>query len=234
MYYSSKILIDPSQVTLIKKEKPNKAFGKVLNRLTMGAVSKKVEEETFTAVSILQQINYALKSRNINNLIRLAVDDVDFYFDRSGIKSDLDAATWEFGSTAGEEIAGDFQNICLVLEHDQPSFKYIIDTRVSRQHEIKQYPIEIIINGLFADFAIEDNIEEKIENAKNDNEFLEYKDRKFRKMIQVVCQGIEKHLEIDDLKSEIMRKTMAVKSDDDPAFKGYYGIDKYLKYLELW
>lgn len=233
MYYVCHILIDPSQATNIKKQKPRKAFGRMLNSLTMGIASKKVEEETFTAVSILQQISDALKSRNINNLIRLSVDDVDFYHDHSGINSDLEAASNEFSGSISEEISGSFDLLKMALEHDQPSFKYIIEARVSRLHEVKKYPIEIIINGLFADL-VEDSELEKIDRIRKDEAYLANKERKFDMMISAIKEGIEKYLEIDDIKTEVYKRKFSEKSEDDPAFHGYYGFDKYMKYLELW
>ena len=54
MYFSSRLTVDPSQLTRIEKVEPTKAFKRLLHFMTGGAVSDKVEHETFAAVSVLQ------------------------------------------------------------------------------------------------------------------------------------------------------------------------------------
>ncbi|HEO64684.1 MAG TPA: hypothetical protein ENI73_02335, partial [Spirochaetes bacterium] len=89
MYFTGSLAVDPSQITAIKVLKPTKVFGKILHLMTGGATSEKEEQETFTAVAILQQFNMALRSMGINNLVRLTKDDFDFYFDEEGKEDDL-------------------------------------------------------------------------------------------------------------------------------------------------
>ena len=81
MYFESTIRIDPSQVTSIEKVKPTKAFKRMLYHLTKGGISEKEERETFTAISILQQLNKAFIQQGITNVIRLSHDDIDFYLE---------------------------------------------------------------------------------------------------------------------------------------------------------
>ncbi len=52
MYFSTKLEIDPSQLTLIKKAQPTKLFAKFMHFLSLGQLSEKQEHETFTAVEI--------------------------------------------------------------------------------------------------------------------------------------------------------------------------------------
>jgi len=154
MYFSSKIEIDPSQITLIKKVKPSKLFGKLLDVLTFGAATEKQEHETFTAVSIIQQINMALRSLDVKNVIRLAIDEYDFYLDEQGIDDDLDHAMLEFKAKADPIESELFNILFLVLEHLENSLKYLIEIGVSRKHKVGEYPIIININSVLADFKL--------------------------------------------------------------------------------
>jgi hypothetical protein len=53
--------IDPSQATEIKKIKKPNALSKVLNVLSFGLATERKEHETFTAISILEQVYNGLK-----------------------------------------------------------------------------------------------------------------------------------------------------------------------------
>ena len=70
MFYKAIITIDPSQLTRIERVKPQKAFKRMLYILTSGSIADKEEQETFTAISILQQINAVFSSKGINNIVR--------------------------------------------------------------------------------------------------------------------------------------------------------------------
>ena len=89
MYLSGQIAVDPSHVTDIVKTKPTKGFAKMAHFLTGGLVSKKEEQETFTAVAILQNINMVLRAVGVNNIVKLAKDDVTFYEDTEGKESSI-------------------------------------------------------------------------------------------------------------------------------------------------
>ena len=92
MYFSATLSIDPSEITRIEAVKPTKAFGKLLHVLTAGLTSKKEEQETFTAVAILQKFNKVFRTMGMNNIVRLSKDEVDFYIDKKGKKDDLKEA----------------------------------------------------------------------------------------------------------------------------------------------
>ena len=96
MYFTGELGIDPAKMTRINPVKPTKAFARMLFHLSAGGFSEKEEEETFTAVSILQQLNMALRSVGITNIVRLAKDDFDFYFDEEGRDNDLKEAMERF------------------------------------------------------------------------------------------------------------------------------------------
>ncbi|MDQ1265824.1 MAG: hypothetical protein QG635_976, partial [Bacteroidota bacterium] len=154
MYLTGTLEIDPSQITLIKSVKPTKLFGKLLNMLTLGQASEKKEHETFTAVSILQQLNMGIRSVNIINVIRISVDDYDFYLDEKGVEDDLKQAMIELETKIDPLESEIFNNIYLVLEHIDQNLKYLIEINVQRKHKVGEYPIVITVNGMFSDFRM--------------------------------------------------------------------------------
>ena len=123
MYFDGNLAVDPSQKTEIIKVKPTKAFAKVFSFLSAGLTDKKEEQETFTAISILQQINSVLRSMGINNIVRLMKDDLDVYLDTEGKEDDLkeaiEAFLLEFDAVESEL----FSSLILVAEHEDNSFK---------------------------------------------------------------------------------------------------------------
>ena len=127
MYFNGVLEIDPSQITIFKKVKPSKLFSKFKDVLSFGALTEKQEHETFTAVSILQQINMGLRSINVKNVIRLAVDDYDFYLDEKGLDDDLEQAMFEFKAKVDPLESELFETIYLVLEHIDDHLKYLIE-----------------------------------------------------------------------------------------------------------
>ena len=92
MYFQGKLTIDPSQLTKIERVKPRKAFKRILHYLTLGGVTEEQEVETFTAISILNQLFVVFINNNIHNIVRLSHDDRDFYLDEKGLTHDLKAA----------------------------------------------------------------------------------------------------------------------------------------------
>ena len=86
MYFSGRLSVDPTQLTLIKKTEPTKAFKKMLYFMTAGIVSDRLEQETFAAISILQQLNTVFRSLNISNITRISHDGIDLYLDTEGKK----------------------------------------------------------------------------------------------------------------------------------------------------
>lgn len=255
MYFSGTLSIDPSQITLIQKVKPSKMFAKLLYNLTFGNLSEKQEHETFTAVSILQQLNMAFRSININNIIRLSVNNYDFYLDTEGVQDDLKKAMLEFELKIDDIESKTFENIQLVLEHTDDSFNYIIDISIERKHKVGVYPINILINAVLNDFKLEENetrsdLEERMRvifsNQNTYNNFILSKKVEFNHFIDKLEIAIRKFIKIDNIiknvstklirpKEKIESKTQIPSSKTgEPIFWGYYGFSDMLFYSFLW
>ena len=152
MYFTGDLTVDPSEMTKFRRVKPTKAFGKLFYYLTAGATGTKKEIETFTAVSVLQALNQALRQCGIDNIVRLARDAEDLYLDTQGRTGDLKDAMASF---AAGETAQEFDLLQLVVEHEDEVLKYLLDVRVRRQHAPGEYPISIHINGVIKDLRVD-------------------------------------------------------------------------------
>ncbi|MFH1049625.1 MAG: hypothetical protein V1779_01700 [bacterium] len=256
MYFNGILEIDPSQITIFKKVKPSKLFGKLKDVLSFGALGEKQEQETFTAVSILQQINMGLRSINVKNVIRLAVDDYDFYLDEKGLDDDLEQAMFEFKAKVDPLESELFDTIFLVLEHENDYLKYIIEISVMRKHKVGEYPIKININGVLKEFRysndntaknrIKAKIEEIFTDQKKYDAFVLEKKMLFDIFIDDLAQAIKKFIRVDDLikqsNIQIIRTKQKIESPKqikhgryaEPIHYGYYGIDDFFFYTTMW
>jgi len=256
MYFNGILEIDPSQITIFKKVKPSKLFEKLKDVLSFGALSDKQEHETFTAVSILQQINMGLRSINVKNVIRLAVDDYDFYLDDKGMDDDLEQAMFEFKAKVDPLESELFETIFLVLEHEDDYLKYIIEISVMRKHSIGEYPIKINVNAVLKEFKYlsndltYDRIKSKIEEIFISNDkYYHYVNEKriiFNKFLDELADAIKKFIRIDDLVKQSNLQIIRTKKRIDkpkqishgrysePIHYGYFGIDNYFFYTTMW
>ena len=202
MYFEGTITLDPSQITTINKIKPTKAFKKFLYHLTLGAISKKEERETFTAVAILQQINAALQAKGIDNIIKISHDDIDFYHDKEGKANDLKLAMDKYEIQINESMAVHFKQLQLVLEHEDINFKYLLEVYVNRDHEVGVYPIEIKVSALLKDFKSEQKTDKINTIVKNQETFEAFKTKKlidFEYFLEELKLELKKQIELDDI-----------------------------------
>lgn len=255
MYLSGVLEIDPAQETEIKKVKPTSLFGKVLDFVSFGLAGSKQETETFTAVSILEQINAGLNAIGVNNIIRLAIDNYDFYYDDKGREADLTEALSHFKKKIDPIESELFGTIFMVFEHDQENLKILIEVRITRKHKVGEYPISIICNAVVKDFkaketASEDFIKERMSGIfSNQQEYDNYVDRQkrlFDAFLEKLEYSIRKYLRVDDIRRysniKIIRPKNKIKDkkqikhskNSHPVYYGYYGWDDYAYYSWLW
>ena len=255
MFFSGSLEIDPTQMTIIKNVKPSKIFERLLSVLTFGQSSSKQEHETFTAVSILQQINMGLRSVKIKNVIRLAVDDYDFYLDEEGVDDDLGQALFEFKASADPLESELFNTIFLVLEHIDETFKYLIEISVNRKHKVGEYPITVKVNAVMIDFQLlpEESMEEleiRIKDYfRNPDTYkinLTAHKKKFTEFMATLETGLKKYIRVDNVKKkmdvcivrpkDVIASPVQIKKNKnaDPVFYGYYGMDDNIFYTMLW
>jgi len=253
MYFEGKLTVDPSEITKIEKVKPSKAFKRMFYYLTLGGITEKLERETFTAISILQQLNRVFSKQGINNIVRLSHDDIDFYLDKEGKKDDLKEALDLYDLKIDESMSIHFKQLSLVLEHDDEDFKYLIEVNINRDHSVGEYPIDIKISGLLKQFSSDKNeikksLGEIFESQEKYNKFKSFKETKFKYFLQDLKMSIKEVIKVDDVILDLKTKVIIPKQKVSSSKKirhyrkngyrgvyyGYYGFDDYIFYGYLW
>jgi hypothetical protein len=255
MYFSGILALDPSKATVIKKIKPTKMFGKLLNALTFGSKTKQEEHETFTAISILQQINMALRDCKVNNIIRLNVNDHDFYLDEEGKEDDLSEAMLHFETKIDDLESKMFEEINMVLEHRADSMNYIFDIQIKRKHKVGEYPIVIKTNGIMNDFklntgedraGLENRMSKIFQNQDDYDLYVKSKNLEFERTIGNIELSLRKFIQTSDIHKELSTKVIRPKEKvrevgdmhhnryADPVYHGYHGYGDASFYSYMW
>jgi len=262
MIFNGSITVDPSQLTNIIIKKPTNEFAKIAHFLTFNkGFGKKEEQETFTAISILEKIHASLVANKINNIVRLAHTtagtQIDFYLDKEGKEDDLKEALNKYDMELDRSMDIVFDNIKLILEHEDQNFKFLIDISINRNHAVGEYPIEIDITGLINSFKSEDADSEKLkfkmgEIFKTQDSYNSFKDEKtaqFEQFMDSLILALKTNIEIDDVKKDFNPSiTLPKENVNDKKIGlnnyhsghgygvhyGYYGFDNYLMYSMVW
>ncbi len=255
MYFSGTLAIDPSQMTVIRKIKPTKLFGKLLDALTFGRATEKEEHETFTAISILQQLNMGLRAMKIKNVVRLSVNDYDFYLDDKGLDDDMSQAMLEFETKIDPLEAEVFDKIFLVVEHDYSGMKYLVEIEIDRCHCVGQYPIHLRINGLVSDFRLRPgetkaDLELRMNSIFSNQEayyqFVKSRKEMFAQFVNDLEHSIKKYVKTDKIRKTIENKMIRpmekiespsqIRSvrNAEPVYHGYFGFGNVMFYSMLW
>lgn len=255
MYFSGRLSVDPSQLTHLKKVEPTKAFKKLLYIMTAGIVSDKIEQETFAAISILQQLNNVLRELNISNITRIAHDGIDVYLDKVGKKDDLKEAFDAYNLEIDSKMSSNFNTINLVLEHREGHFKYFIEIDINRTHDVGAYPIQIKLNGLIMDFKAtnRNEIEQKLKPIFSDQQKYEtYRDdlkAEFEAFMEKIEAKIKETIQVDNIKKSYKRRMIIPKKryetddeleddfnekSDEPVNHGYYEVNAFMLYSMIW
>lgn len=258
MYFKGTISVDPSEITKIQKVKPQKAFKRMMYFLTSGKISDLEEQETFTAVSILQQLNSVFIHHKVTNLVRLSHDDIDFYFDKEGKEDDLKDALDNYQLEIDHSMSSHFQYLLMVLEHETTHIKYLIETRINRNHKVGQYPIDIKISGFLKEFKsteeeeeanLKDRAKQVFESHAAYESFVRERKLEFEAFLNDLSASISKFIKIDDVKVDVksrvlLPKTKVNKRRRYSAYTGrggnldmpytYYGFGDFMFYTWVW
>ncbi|MCX7737150.1 MAG: hypothetical protein N2319_10600 [Candidatus Kapabacteria bacterium] len=255
MYFIGTLEIDPSQLTKIKPIKKQGFITQFLNAVSFGQLSPKQELETFNATSILQQIYDGFNSIGINNVIRLSMDNYDFYLDETGQENDLDKAVFSFTSRVDPIESELFETIYLVLEHREDNLNFLIEVDVKRKHKVGEYPIFIDINCVFEEFNLShykseeelfQNLVTRFSNQESFDEFFEINKMKFNNFLDKVEIAAKKYIPVDNVikrsKRVLVRPNQKITKlnqvkhlkSSQPIHYGYPGFDKSAFYIYLW
>jgi hypothetical protein len=256
MYLKGTLTVDPSQLTEIVRIKPTKGFARIANIFSLGLVSDQEERETFCAVTILQQIYVVLRSLEIDNIVRLAKDDVVVYQDDHGQPDDLRHALDQFVAKTSPSEARVFETLELSLEHHTDEMVYLIEIWICRRHDVGTPPILITVNGLpneLCDNAAQDELHEKLEGVFESQQaydtFVDHHKQLFAEFLDRVRHAFQRHMKVDQVLMEsevkIIRPDRRIQrryevpstqrdSLTDPVFYGDSGSQDPFFYAWLW
>ncbi|MCA9735875.1 hypothetical protein KC799_27295, partial [candidate division KSB1 bacterium] len=206
------------------------------------------------AVSVLQQINMACQNLGIDDIVRLAKDDLDFYLDDKGKAHDLDEVMEKFRLETDRYESELFDRLFLVLEHEEDLIKYLIEININRRHAVGAYPIEIKINGVLSEFKSSadslDEVKEKMKRIFSSQEmydaFLQEKQAIFNQFINRFEQSLRRSIRVDDIKLKTSSKMVRPKKSlqnpvqipahrgGEPVYYGYPGFSDFFFYAWMW
>lgn len=254
MYFKGKLSIDPSQLTKIEKVSPESGFKKILFSLTGGQVANKKEVETFKALNILQQIHGVFAANGINNIIKLTHDDIAIYHDTKGEINDLSFAMDKYQIEIDESMSTHFNTLTMTMEHEDETYKYLIEISVNRQHDQHEYPIEMVVSGLLKEFSLKpgqtnEDLKAKMQSIFKDQEsynmFITTKKLAFEQFLESLRFETMKYIKVDDIKMDIKTR-MVIKKDKKPVAQspeqreyhdmpyGYFGFGDLILFSWLW
>ncbi len=255
MYFSARIEIDPSQITIIKKMDSDSIFNKIMDAFLFGSKSEKIEQETFTAISILNQIQMGLMRLGVDNVIQVSINDFEYFYDKSSTEHDLSEAMEDIEANIEHVESERFNKITLSLEHGDVMMKYIISIEINRKHGVGEYPIIVWVNGLFSKLKLKENesnddLTKRMENVfstqSNYDTFVQRGESHFKEFVTRFQLGLSKFIRVDGINLDFHRKMSRPKltkdkeilihhdKNSEPAFHGYPGIDSYLQYVMHW
>ncbi|MCG8306126.1 MAG: hypothetical protein MI975_01965 [Cytophagales bacterium] len=254
MYFRGRLSIDPSQLSKIEKVSPESGFKKLLFGLTGGQFGEKKEIETFKALNILQQIHGSLKSVGVDDIVRLTHDDIDIYYDTKGERNDLNFAMDKYQIEIDDSMSTHFKTLGMVLEHEDDTYKYLIEISINRSHKEHEYPIEMVVSGLLKEFnprsgetreALKAKMQSLFKDQESYNMFVTTRKLAFEQFLESIRFETMKHIRIDDIKMDIKtrmvvqkEKRQAPQQTLEPEYQGmpygYFGFGDLILYAWLW
>jgi hypothetical protein len=255
MFLTADLQIDPSQITVIKRINNDNMLFKLYDILTANVENKSIEQETFTVISILNQIQMGLMRMNVDNVVRINVDNFDYFYDTEGVEHDLFEAFISLEKKIDPMESQRFNLLELVLEHEQDGIKYLIDVKIKRKHKVGEYPINIRINGAFEEMMIENDqdisflkskMKPMFEDQNSYDRYVKEKELSFKSFINEFENTLSKFIKVNGIKLEFVNKILRPKllvegrreirenKKADPFFHGFVGINRYMTYTLYW
>jgi hypothetical protein len=255
MYWYGHIAIEPSQLAEVRR-KPTKGFKRIAELLTVGILSQREQVETFTAISILQDINVVMRSLGITDLVRLSKDEQSLYDDSEGqFDNDLEPAIEQLQSNSTLRNGTVFETLTMMLEHHLEELALVIEVRIRRVHDVGICPIQIVVNGLAAsmrgsgDLAANASVvTDTFASQENYDAFANKHREQFDAFMSRLELAIRQKMSIQDLHKSVRTKVVrpdsvsatAIQSkrntttDSDPVFDRYDSTSDMFFYCWLW
>jgi hypothetical protein len=230
MYLSATMTIDPSSLTHVRR-KPTKGFRRFAELLTANLISKREEHEAFTALSIIQELNVALRSIGVTDVVKFTKDDQDLYDDSASTSTDDMPQVIDALTRSRQPNQEPFSRLSLLLEHHLDTIALIIEIKVLRVHEVGIYPIQVTINGLDSQMQAADSstalgqqLDQVFASQQTYDAYVESKKTEFEAFMVELEQAFRTRMKIENLHSRIytnvvrpgLKPTRPTSSSSDP------------------
>lgn len=254
MFLYNVIEFTPKKALLFPERRPGRMFKRFLQAVSLGSKSRDSVNEACAATLVLQHLYQGLATLGVTNIVRLACDDLDFYFDESGKDDDFHQALFQFAEIGKKRKSSDFDSLFLVLEHTHDDFEFLIQIRLNRRSDLARSAVQIQTHGLFREFTCQDEPESvgfSLKRIMSDQtryeQFIDEKRRRFNDFVGRLLLKMQETFALENLESE--SKPVIIRSRsfwhkpkpfehgnpcDSPLFQDYYNWDKVVFYCLIW
>jgi len=219
MYMSGTLAIDPNLLATTRR-KPTKGFRRFAEILTAGLTAEREVHQTFSALSILQEINGVLRSLGITDVVRFTKDNAVIYEDPdSHDTNDMRLVLDRVSQDSRSRSLSIFQTMSLLLEHHLPEITLVIEVRIRRTHAIGEDPIQIIVNGLASSFSQQEkdtaavNLDRSFEDQLGYNAFTDNFRDQFDDFMQELEDAVRRHMRVDQVRRRSEAKIVRPQQD---------------------
>ena len=256
MYLNARLTVDPSAVTQLVKTKPTRGFGRLAGALSGGLKSSQEEQETFSALTIIQQLFMVLRSLGINDIVRISKDQEVLFDDVTGKPDDLKPALEQTIKKLGKQRLQVFESLTLVLLHNTQDQTCLLQLQVRRTHAVGEHPLQLVVNAFPREFSAkegEQSVSLKLSEVFRDqsryDDFLARQRKGLATFLEQVRKAFQARMQVDAVEvstsvkivrpqnriSEIGQLPLASHNPQaDPAFSGCFGTEAAFFYAWLW
>ena len=153
-----------------------------------------------------------------------------------------------------ESMSTHFKTLGMVLEHEDETFKYLIEICVNKSHKEDVYPIEMTVSAMLREFNLrpsqtKEQLREKMKSYFGSQEsydmFVTSKKLAFEQFLESIRFETMKFIRVDDVKVDIRTRMVIQKEKKEieqhtvePEFEGtpygYFGFGDLILYSWLW
>ena len=256
MYLQARITVDPSAATELVKTRPTKGFGRLAGVLSKGLKSPEEEQETFSALTILQQLFIVLRSLGVNDIVRISKDREVLFDDVTGKPDDLKPALEQTIRKLGKQQLQVFDSLTLILLHNTREQTFLLQLKVHRTHAVGEHPLQLVINTFPRALAVDGDesvvarkLSAVFQNQSRYDGFVSRQRKALVGFLQKIQKTFRDRMQVDAVNVttsvRIVRPTSRVSSiaemplathnaDVDPAFSGCFGTESAFFYAWLW
>ncbi|MEE3371138.1 MAG: hypothetical protein VX346_17530 [Planctomycetota bacterium] len=258
MYLQARITVDPSAATQLVQTRPTKGFGRLAGVLSKGLKSPEEEQETFSALTILQQLFIVLRSLGVNDIVRISKDREVLFDDVTGKPDDLKPALEQTIKNLGRQQLQVFNSLTLALLHNTRDQTYLLQLRVHRTHAVGEHPLQLVVNAFPRALAVDEDEDESVvarklsavfQDQSRYDGFVAQQRKALVGFLQKIQKTFRDRMQVDAVKVttsvRIVRPNSRVStiaeiplathnSEVDPAFSGCFGTGAAFFYAWLW